>query len=73
VAAPQVSGAVIWRECIEQLVRDRVTGADEVTEQLHPPGAIDDVVSLFGRVVLQQKRCDTLQLSSDLAVGSGQR
>jgi len=28
-------------------VRDRVIGAGEVTEQLHPPGAIDDVLSLF--------------------------
>jgi hypothetical protein len=69
----QVPDAVVWWEGVEHLVGDRVTGIDEVTEQFHPPGAIDDVVSLFGGVVLQQKRCNTLQLGGDVAVGSGQQ
>ena len=71
--AAQVPDAVVWWEGIEHLVRDRVTGGDEVREQFHPPRAIDDVLNLFGGVVVQQKRCDTRQLGGDVAVGSGQQ
>jgi DNA-binding sugar fermentation-stimulating protein len=71
--AAQVSDAVVLRECIEHLVSDRVTGGDEVTEHSNPPGALEDLLSPFRRVVLQKKPRDTRRLGLDLAVGSGQQ
>ena len=69
----QVSDAVVLREFIENLVCDRVASGDEVTQHLNPPGAIEDLLSPFRRVVLQQIRRDTLQSGRDLVVGASQQ
>ena len=49
-----MSDAVVLRECLKHLVSDRVTRGDEIAQDVNPAGAVEDPVSLFGSVVLQQ-------------------
>ena len=50
---------------------DRVSAGDEVTEDLYPPGAVEDFLGPLAGVVSSRNSCDTLQLGWDLAVGAG--
>ena len=43
------------------------------TEELDRLGAVQDFLSLFGGAVVEQKRCDTVQLGGDLSVRAGKQ
>ena len=43
------------------------------TEELDQLGAAEDFLSLFGGAVVEQKRCDTVQLGGDLSVRAGKQ
>jgi hypothetical protein len=54
-------------------VGDRFSAGGQFTQDFYPLSTVENLLRLLGGVVLQQKRCDALQLGRDLAVGAGQQ
>ena len=58
---------------VEHLVGDRFSAGGEFTEDLYPLGPVENVLGLLGSGVLEQKRCEALQLGGDLSGGAGKQ
>lgn len=69
----EVSHMHALAEVVEHLVGDQFSDGGQFTHELDPLGAVEDFLSLFRSVVVEQKCCEALQLGGDLSVRAGEQ
>src|SRR5271156_281914 len=69
----QVAHLHALTEVVEHPVGDRFSAGDQFTQDVYPLGAVEDFLGLLGGVVVEQKRCETLQLGGDLSARAGKQ